>query len=362
MLQPPPFDIPLIYEAPEDDAATQSAVRNRLVALHAHRHKHHCGTLRHIYLATARRRQAALLKAMAAAGIPRSVVSATATCGRHAFVYRHSSTGEHRLRTWTCHNRFCLICQRTYLRAVRERYLAALPDPQAKLSFLTLTQRAEPGRGLRHSLTALLAAFRRLRRDPEWRSRVIGGVYVTEITRGSRQWWHVHLHLIIDTRYWPLAVLNAAWHRSARDDVYCHIQAIDDDKRHASRQYLNKYLSKPFPEEIYDNPAALTDFIASTRHRRLINTFGKWAPALKLDQVTLTQPHSADPDRWQFKGELHDLIRAAEAGNLYASRILKNLGYPPVQPRLGTANEIERHHRLLASIRPEPPPLFRQTA
>lgn len=359
---PNPPSAPVLLDGPLAEQVARATQAKRVATLAGERSTNPSRTFRDVLLGTRRDQQHRLLQAMRQANLPDKAVERVAECGKHAFVFEHQVTGELRIRHFTCHNRFCLMCQRNYIRRVKQTALSLAPEPQRRLSFLTLTQRAEAGRDLRRALGTMLQSFRRLRHTPSWKARVSGGLYVIEITRGTRNWWHVHIHAVIDTRFWPLPELHSAWAHASRADVHCHIRAVDGNRENSTLRYLNKYLSKPFSDELYQHQDALADFVAATRGRQLIQAIGTWRPAALVrsahEKVHYQQPDAHD---WRLIGELHDLIDDAERGSRRAARFLRKLGYHTIQLRHDAQSEVERWQESRAKAA-RPPPLFSRGA
>lgn len=328
--------------------------RERIAGLQAGRLKAPSFSWRTLLLANNAHKQECLINAMRDANLPDHIVERTEACSDHVFVYRNVDTNEHRLRHFTCHNRFCLLCQSSYTRHVRERALALVPAPKQRLSFMTLTQRGLPGRDLRDAIAALLKSFRAMRRSPTWNERVTGGLYVIEVTRGaSGHWWHAHLHSVIDTGYWDLAVLHQLWSRSSGETAYVHIEAVEQQRQHFINHYLTKYLTKQFSDDLYDDPEVLANFVKTMRGRRMIQAFGTWAPTamLKAAQKEVTRP-KYPADTWVLVGELHDLLRSAEGGSMAALRTLTALGFTQIQLRSDAQSEIDRFRQSRAPPQP----------
>lgn len=340
-------------EAEQEDMVLRQ--RTRVKEFQAGRAKDPSFTWRTLLLGKNSDKQARLIQAMQDANLPDSVIERTEACSNHVFVYKNTYTGEHRLRHFTCHNRFCLMCQGGYTRQVREQALKLVPKPQHRLSFLTLTQRARPGVELQHAIANILSAFKAVRRSPHWKRRVTGGLYVLEVTHGSGKWWHAHLHTVIDTDFWPLELLRSLWHRACHDTAYLHIEAVEHDRRDFVNRYLSSYLGKQFSDDLYDNPQVLSTFVATMRGRRMIQAFGAWAPTTTMAKATqdITRQRY-DADTWKFVGELHEIVHNAEGGNQSARAILTALGFSVIQLRQGAESEIDRFHNSRAPPQPAP--------
>jgi len=336
---------PICPRDSEEETVIKARQANRIRDFAANRAYDKRWTWRRQLLGESYDKQQAVLEAMQLADFPTSVTERTAACGDHVWVYRNNETHEHRVRHLTCHNRFCLMCQRTYIRSVKERALQSVPAPNRRISFLTLTQRAAHNRELQEAIANIVASFRRLRASEYWKHYVEGGLYVMEITRGTQDWWHVHLHAVIDTDFWPLDQLHRAWARASRDDASCHIEAVSAERHDAINRYLTQYLTKPFPDALYDNPAILAAFVAACRGRRMIQAFGSWAPQQLLRKAAAALARQRfSPDEWTFVGELHCIVDNAERGSRLDDAILSALGYGTLQYDLDAVSEIQRFH------------------
>jgi hypothetical protein len=353
LFSPPIPNPPLEHKVADGDPAAQRD-RERLATLAIRRQSDPAATWRTVALGTDANKQAQLIAAMRAADVPEHVVQRTEACCAHAFVWEHEPTHRLAIRTWRCHNRFCLLCQRAYLRQVRERTITLIPPPRHLYRFLTLTIPAKPGRHLRDAIRNLRSSFRRLRETHVWQRHVVGGLYIIEATRGTQEWWHAHLHAIIDARFMPLDQLQPAWAKAIDGPPHVHIETVWNHVRSRVNNYLSKYLSKAFSNDIYDHPQVLEDFVRALRGTRLCMPFGKWtgnAITAQAKQSLATTRN--DIDEWRYLGELHQLIDHAETGSLWAANILRQLGYPDIQLRCAATNEIQRWRASRSSPKPQ---------
>lgn len=167
-----------------------------------------------------------------------------------------------------CGSRFCPICGLPRLRRVRDRiaYILNLARtaPGYQLKMITLTIRNQPdiGEGCR----ILHKSFRRLRSKRAWKSRIPGGLYVIEV-KGLPGHWHVHLHILVDCRFFPVRLLSRCWESVAPGKVV-HIKKIAQGR---AVGYVTKYISKP------SVAPALTGYVEEgLRSVRLYQPFGTW--------------------------------------------------------------------------------------
>lgn len=167
-----------------------------------------------------------------------------------------------------CGNRFCPICSGPRLARVQKRLNLLIKQiPFVKgcdLKHLTLTIMNCPD--LDSMVANLVSSFRKLRHRRLWKSYVLGGAFVIEVT-GDVGNWHAHIHSIIQSSYIPWKALLAEW-MTCSNGRGVFIQRIP--KREIVR-YLTKYLSKNgvAPDLANTTGQALTGY-------RLFQTFGKW--------------------------------------------------------------------------------------
>ena len=167
-----------------------------------------------------------------------------------------------------CGNRFCEICARGRRLRTRDRLRWIVrqvdPKPPYRLNFLTLT--VGNMKSAQAQCRKLLKSFRRMRQRKEWKSHVKGGAFVLEVKKGTLG-WHVHIHAVIESRYWKWEKILSLW-TSCSGGIGCFIKQIP--KRQAVN-YLTKYLSKASVSD-----GDLMNVLQSLKGLRLFNPFGTW--------------------------------------------------------------------------------------
>lgn len=167
-----------------------------------------------------------------------------------------------------CGDRFCSVC--SYFRRMRV---------QARLQFLTKNLKPLPGYNLKHlTLTiknqqnlalmtaAIVKSFRKLRQTASWKAHVSGGAYVLDIT-GSSSDWHVHLHIMIQSKYYKWSTLLKLWMKlSPGRGVY-----IQDISKQQVIRHMIKYISKK-PKSDDDRD----ELNAALKGSRMFQVFGSW--------------------------------------------------------------------------------------
>lgn len=167
-----------------------------------------------------------------------------------------------------CGSRFCPVCQHSRLKRVRSRIAFILhractaPGFQLKMITLTIRNKSSVANGVQ----TLSKSFRRLRAKRAWKSRIPGGLYVVEVT-GLPGHYHVHLHILVDCRFFPVRLLSKCWADVAPGKVV-YITRLSV---HAATGYVTKYLSKPSVPE-----GAVDDVERGLKSLRLFQPFGTW--------------------------------------------------------------------------------------
>jgi hypothetical protein len=150
--------------------------------------------------------------------------------------------------------------------------------------FVTLTIRNKD-RSLKECTDHLVESFRRLRRHEDWKDRVAGGIWTIEIKQGKKEGtWHVHLHMLVDGKYYEQSALSLAWLQATGDSSICHITKVNSAKSAAN--YIAKYVAKPGDFSMFTQSEIL-DFARAMKGRRLLGTFGT-SHSLKLEEAEPT--------------------------------------------------------------------------
>ncbi|GAH43615.1 unnamed protein product, partial [marine sediment metagenome] len=117
-----------------------------------------------------------------------------AACGHTVRFWIDPDAGS--VRPWMprCKHRLCPWCAKARTIHVADQLEAAMKKfKRPRLMVLTVRSNERP---LADQLRAMRDAFKRLRRKAEWLRKVVGGVYVIEITLNLKtRKWHPHIHL-----------------------------------------------------------------------------------------------------------------------------------------------------------------------
>jgi len=231
---------------------------------------------------------------------------------------RRRADGLPGIRLNACRDRMCPRCQRQRGLAVKEKVLAAVEKFNAPRFFtLTMRHRDEP---LSKTRARANEAFRLLRRQTEWTSRVTGGVWVIETTRNREtKRWHLHLHVIADGSYFPQELLSRAWERVTGDSKIVDVRAVPDRKKAVG--YLADYLAKPM-DVVEWGDDAICEYADAMHGARLIATFGK----AHKSSVEAAEPE-AESGPTTFVIQTCVLRRLANEGNVKAQFAVITLGH-----------------------------------
>jgi len=112
----------------------------------------------------------------------------------------------------------------------------------------------------------LIKSFRKLRAKNAWKHRIKGGLYVIEVT-GLPGHYHVHLHILVDLRFFPVRLLSKIWSQVAPGRIV-HVKRLPV---HAAMVYVTKYLTKPSV-----SGSAVSTVEKGLKNARLFQPFGTW--------------------------------------------------------------------------------------
>jgi hypothetical protein len=168
----------------------------------------------------------------------------------------------------SCGNRFCAVCsyqrKKRVIRKVNALLAYVSPPAGYTVKFITLTipNQAE----LRPMAYDLIRSFRRLRQRSFWRNRVRGGAYFIQVT-GRPGNWHAHLHILSESRYFPVRRLSALWSKVSPGKIV-HIKNVPLKQAVA---YVTAYVADT---ELSGSDASSAG--RELRGLRLFQPFGNW--------------------------------------------------------------------------------------
>lgn len=183
----------------------------------------------------------------------------------------------------SCGNRFCDICSGPRRRKVKGKLNAIVRSLRKregygiKLMTLTIPNSVNANEGA----STLIRSFRRLRQRRWFQNRCDGGAWVIEVT-GEPGRWHVHLHVMLESRFLPHAVLSRQWSKVSPGHIV-HIKALPSS---AIIGYITAYISKSEVRE-----ADQVHLSQELKGFRLFQPFGTWhAIAVSAEKLNYCCP------------------------------------------------------------------------
>jgi hypothetical protein len=239
-------------------------------------------------------------------------VEALSGCREHAYFARDKATGEVKIMTDSCRQRWCPMCadqKAKYAKESTRRWIETLEKPR----FLTLTLK-HCEESLKSQIEFLQDCFRRIRYRAFWKRNVTGGIWFLQVHRSKHdQLWHPHLHILLDGNYMEAAEVSALWDLVTFGSPVINIKQIKDVEYAA--KYVARYSSRPArfvtmkkgTQEV-ESIMPLDDrieMITALHGKRLSGTFGT------AKAVTLTPPKIENTSEWQQIGFFDEIVENA---------------------------------------------------
>jgi hypothetical protein len=213
-------------------------------------------------------------------------------CRCNAWFTRHVDTGEVRIAANACHLRWCPVCsdsRRNYISVGVAEWVSEQSHPK----FLTLTLKHSDA-PLSHQVDNLYRCFRTLRRRPEFKKAVPGGIWFYQVKRSKADGrWHPHLHCLICGDYIPHSRLSRIWLEITYTSSVVDIRPVRDPQQ-ASNDAARYAAS---PGSLVGLPLAKALELVEAMHGRRI--CGTWGTARR---VSLRPPKVQDPGKWNSLG------------------------------------------------------------
>lgn len=254
-------------------------------------------------------------RAMEAAALSPKTVRRFDDCGRHSHLYVSPSTGKHSIRGDFCKCRTCAPCAAARSRLISSNLIDFLGDRTTRFLTLTIKHHNAP---LPQLLTRIWRSFKLLRTEAGWKENVDGYAAFLEVKWSERsKWWHVHLHVLLEGKWWDAREISRLWHACTGDSFIIDIQAKGTNASRA--YYASKYASKPFDPAGIPSFERLTEAVQCLHRRKLWQVGGTWK-SLRL----LAKPDATVTD-WQHVCSLNQLFNDARSGNPAAIALVNDL-------------------------------------
>jgi len=201
-------------------------------------------------------------------------------CRADAWFVRRKSTGEVRVHSRHCRNRFCPFCSQSKAAVISHNvfdWVKTLDRP--KLLTLTLKHSAAP---LDQQLTHLYDHFRTWRNRAPMKKEIKGGIWFVQVTLNPDDYtWHPHLHVILDASWIHQKVLSDAWLKVTKTSQVLDIREIRSAEKAAG--YVARYVARAG-----DLRTMPVDYRAELYHalgrRRSCGAFGSARKAKVMDR------------------------------------------------------------------------------
>jgi len=235
-----------------------------------------------------------------------SKIHALRNCRSFAHFARDKVSGDVRVMTDSCRQRWCPMCagqKSKFAKEATETYVRTLKAPR----FLTLTLRNNEN-GLKPQIEFLQDCFRRLRQRAYWKKNVTGGIWFLQIKRAKNSGcWHPHFHILLDGNYMEQSELSALWDLVTFGSPIIDIRQIHSPEE--SSGYVARYSARPanLAEMSIDDRIEIMEALHG---KRLCGTFGN------AKSVTLTPPKIEDGSEWERLGYYDNIIRDAETNKV----------------------------------------------
>lgn len=246
-------------------------------------------------------------------------------CGGDAWLWKHKRTGQIKVRTNFCHDRWCPACQRSRRHTLVKKLQHAVEaigkaNTEFGLSLLTVTLRSSR-RPLREQMRHLRHAFAVLRRRSFFDDACLGGVVSCEITfNHDTLEWHPHLHVLLIARFIRHATIRQHWAQITRGSTIVDIRRVP--AAYVGVRYVSKYMTKPVA--LLPLPTWFRlELIEAFNGRRLYSVFGKVAAAAVPEKAE-REPFVLED--WDQLGSVTLYIKYANAGDLRAREVLGQIG------------------------------------
>lgn len=269
-------------------------------------------------------------------------------CGGGACVQWSQMAQKHRVKSFTCGDRFCEPCARTRASHVQRNLVEWTKNE--KTYFLTFTLK-NVETTVSAMLTRLMTALSKVRESVLWRVNVKGGAYMVEIKRGEgSKLWHIHLHAIIVGGCPDQIDLRRLWKDVTRDSHRVDVQ--ESWSREKCCFYAAKYATKGWAQEVVACPADLDECVVALRGRRLLGTFGSWRKRkLEREDRKITD--------WGMVGGFRTVYAACVAGEAWGVGVFHSLGLDAAEvegnPVFTLAGGVARASPRLGRRRADPP-------
>jgi hypothetical protein len=221
-------------------------------------------------------------------------------CRTFARFVRHKQTGELRVASSHCKNKWCPICAKSKAHRIGSKLIEWMDTvDRPKLLTLTLKHSNAP---LRNQFEALTGFFKRLRKERFWKTHVRGGVWAFQLTYNhDTDEWHPHIHAIIDADHVDQQIYSSHWLHVTHTSKIVDIRKVTNNEKGAS--YVSRYVSRPI--KLTDLPPYRhAELYEECKGRRMVNAFGNAHGAGVLTK------EKVDRDDWEYVADWSEIFKS----------------------------------------------------
>jgi len=209
-------------------------------------------------------------------------------CKSAAYFVVNKITKEVRVSSQCCNLRWCPICAKAK-QTIATANVATWLKTKKHARFLTLTLEHSKG-SLSGQIDLLYAYFKRLRKDPWFRSVVTGGIWFFQLKKSNTDGcWHPHLHCLVEGSYADQRRISELWRAISHGSPIVDIRHVGNLKKAA--QYVGRYATAPCNLVELDLTDAV-EVIESMHGRRCSGTWGS------AKSVNLSKSCEYDENEW----------------------------------------------------------------
>jgi hypothetical protein len=230
-------------------------------------------------------------------------------CRTHAHFARNKISGEVRVLSSACHQRWCVLCASAKAYQISEQvvtWLKAVKNPR----FLTLTL-PHSAAGLSFQIDCLYTYFKNFRRHKLVKRALLAGLWFFQVTfNAETQKWHPHLHVLLVGEYMEQKKLLLVWNAITHGAKHLDIQAVKDPE--GIGQYAARYVSRP--AMLSKLPADRREEVITAFHgRRLMGTWGSEKLKPKIEKKKVNREDWETLGSWQYVCRMREINPAAKA-------------------------------------------------
>lgn len=223
-------------------------------------------------------------------------------CRAFATFNRNKNTGQVRVFGSSCRLRWCPLCGESHsmflAQQVKKWYCRS---KKQKLLTLTLRSSNDP---LEHQINRLFTAFRNLRNQRWFGSKIVGGIWFFQVTFNKKtSQWHPHLHALIAGNFLPYPELQARWLHVTGDSDVVDIRRCWSPESAAT--HVARYATRPGTLGSVP-PTHTLELLEALQGRRIC---GSWGSARV---VRLHRQRADDSDQWESLGSWESVTSAVQ--------------------------------------------------